>query len=85
MVANPPRSPLLIFDGDCSFCRYWVDFWKDLTGDAVEYAASQEVASRFPEISPESFRQSVQFVLPDGSVHGGAEAVFRSLAFTPRG
>ncbi len=85
MVASPPRSPLLIFDGDCSFCRYWVNFWKDQTGDAVEYAASQEVASRFPEISPESFRQSVQFVLPDGSVHGGAEAVFRSLAFAPRG
>jgi len=85
IVVNPPRSPLLIFDGDCSFCRYWVDFWRDQTGDAVEYAASQEVASRFPEISPESLRRSVQLVIPDGSVYGSADAVFRSLAFAPRG
>ncbi len=85
MVANPPRSPLLIFDGDCSFCRYWVDSWRDKTGDAVEYAASREVASRFPEIPLQSFGQSVQLVLPDGNVYGGAEAVFRTLAFAPRG
>jgi len=85
VVANPPPSPLLIFDGDCSFCRYWADAWKDRTGDAVEYAAAQHVAGQFPEIPTESLRQSVQLVVPDGHVYGGAEAVFRTLAFASRG
>ena len=42
--------PLLIYDGECSFCRFWVDDWKDLTGDRVAYAPFQEVADQFPEI-----------------------------------
>ncbi len=83
-VEAPPDKPLLIFDGDCGFCRRWIARWKTLTGDRVDYAPSQEAAPRFPEISEEEFRRSVQLVTPDGKVFDGAEAVFRSLAFAPR-
>lgn len=78
-VRNPPPKPLLIFDGNCHFCRRWIERWCELTLGAVEYAPSQEVAGRFPEISPEAFDRSVQFVETDGTVYSGAEAVFRSL------
>ena len=37
------------------------------------------------EIPEEDFRRSVQLVLPDGRVFRGAEAVFGSLSFAPRG
>ncbi len=50
----------------------------------MEYAPSQEAGARFPEISPEDFRRSVQLVLPDGTVFDGAEAVFVSLSFARR-
>ena len=50
----------------------------------MDYAPSQQVAARFPEIPKDEFRRSVQLVLPDGRVFDGAEAVFRSLAFAPR-
>ncbi len=83
-VGEPPEKPLLIFDGDCGFCKRWVERWKSLTGDRVDYAPSQEAGSRFPEISAEEFRHSVQLVLPDGRVFEGAEAVFVSLSFAPR-
>ncbi len=83
-VGEPPEKPLLLFDGDCGFCRRWVERWKSLTGDRVDYAPSQEAGSRFPEISAEEFRRSVQLVLPDGRVFEGAEAVFVSLSFAPR-
>jgi predicted DCC family thiol-disulfide oxidoreductase YuxK len=83
-VSTPPGRPLLIFDGDCGFCRRWIGRWKALTGEAVDYAESQQVAYRFPEIAQEAFARSVQLVLPDGEVFEGAEAVFRSLAFAPR-
>ena len=51
----------------------------------MDDAPSQEAGSRFPEIPPEDFRRSVQLVLPDGKVFSGAEAVFASLSFAPRG
>ncbi len=83
-VGEPPGRPLLLFDGDCGFCKRWVGRWKSLTGGRVDYASSQEAGPRFPEISAEEFRRSVQLVLPDGRVFEGAEAVFVSLSFAPR-
>ena len=83
-VAAPPARPLLIFDGDCAFCRFWIGRWKSLSGDRLDYAPYQEVGSRFPEISIEKFRRAVQLVLPSGEVFGGAEAVVRGLAEVPR-
>ena len=83
-VGAPPDKPLLLFDGECGFCKRWIERWKSLTGGRVDYATAQEAGSRFPEITREDFRRSVQLVLPDGSVFGGAEAVFVSLSFAPR-
>ncbi|HEX7252406.1 MAG TPA: lipase maturation factor family protein [Thermoanaerobaculia bacterium] len=83
-VASPPPRPLMIFDGDCGFCRRWIGRWKAATGGAVDYAESQQVGSRFPEIPEEAFARAVQLVLPDGEVLEGAEAVYRSLAEVPR-
>ena len=81
MPARSPR-PLLVFDGDCSFCRLWVGYWNKLTGDAVDYQPFQKVAPRFPEVPPEDFRRSVQFFLEDRR-YSGAEAVFHLLALVP--
>lgn len=81
--ARPPK-PLLIFDGDCHFCRRWIERWRDLTGGAVEYASFQEVASRFPEIPREAFERAIHFIERDGTVYRAAEAAFRSLG-TGRG
>jgi predicted DCC family thiol-disulfide oxidoreductase YuxK len=74
-VEHPPERPLAIFDGDCGFCRLWIARWRARTGPKVDYAPSQEVAARFPEISRERFAEAFQLVLPDGDALGGAEAV----------
>lgn len=80
-VAVPPAKPLLIFDGDCGFCRRWIERWQQKTADRVEYLPFQDerVAVQFPEIPREEFTQSVQLIEPDGAVYDGAEAVYRSL------
>ncbi len=78
-----PERPLVIFDGRCGFCRIWIEYWKQLTGEQVSYAASQEVGASFPEIPPERFSQSVQLRMPDGEVISGARAVFITLTFAP--
>jgi len=84
-VASPPARPWVIFDGDCGFCRFWVERWRSRLGKSAEFRPYQDEASRFPEIPVESFRRAVHLVLPDGSVYAGAEAVFRALALRPRG
>lgn len=76
-------KPILIYDGKCGFCRIWVDYWREITGGDLEYAASQDVAESYPRIPREEFAKSVQLVLPSGEVMSGARAVFESLAVNP--
>jgi predicted DCC family thiol-disulfide oxidoreductase YuxK len=81
-VARPPEKPLLIFDGDCTFCRRWIARWQQTVGDRVDCAPLQspEVAERFPELPRAQLEEAVHFIQPDGTVYRGAEAAFRSLA-----
>lgn len=76
----PPGRPLVVFDGDCGFCRRWIGRWRQITGDRVDYLPFQEVAGRFPTIPAEAFAAAVHLLLPDGAVHRGADAVVRLLA-----
>src|SRR2546427_12732897 len=82
-VAVPPDRPLVVFDGDCTFCRFWIARWKSVTGDRLEYAPYQETAARFPEIREEGFARAVQLVLPTGEGFSGAEAAVTPFAEGP--
>src|ERR1700691_3698935 len=73
-------QPLLIYDGDCGFCIYWVRYWQRLTGDRVTYAPYQQVAAQFPEIPRAAFQRAVQYVAPDGKIASGAEAALLTLS-----
>jgi len=75
--------PLLVYDGDCDFCRRWIARWRAITGERVEYAPYQKVAGRFPQIPIEDFKRSVQLILPGGEIFAGAHAVFRTFALAP--
>jgi predicted DCC family thiol-disulfide oxidoreductase YuxK len=75
--------PLLIYDGDCNFCRWWIVRWSHVTGGRVRYAPFQVASATHPQISATSFNASAQLVEVDGAVYQGAEAVFRALAHSP--
>ncbi len=84
-VAHPPTGrPLLLFDGDCGFCRLWVDRWRAAAGGRLDLATSQSAGAQFPEIPPADFAAAVQLVEPDGRVYAGAEAVLRARAAARR-
>lgn len=77
----PPDRPLLIYDGDCHFCRRW----KQATGERAGYCEFQQLGGRFPEIPRAAFAQAVQWIELDGRVLSGADAVLRLLDFAPQG
>ncbi len=78
--------PVLIFDGDCGFCRRCVERARRLTGASVEYLAQQDPScrARFPQIEAASLAESVHLVETDGRVTRGAEAMFRAVAVNER-
>jgi len=77
--AAGPR-PLLIYDGDCGFCRYWQRYWQKLTGERVDYRPYQEVAAQYPAVPVAEFQRAVQFITPDGRRASAAEASFLTLS-----
>ncbi len=70
----------MIYDGDCGFCLASVEWLRGMTGDRLEYRASQEAAADFPGVPAEAWRGSVQFIDVEGRRHDRAEAVFCGLA-----
>src|SRR5216117_2038631 len=78
-VANPPPKSLMIWDGECHFCKRWIERWREITAGAVDYVTYQEAAERYPEIPVEQFKRAVALIEPDGKIFFAAEAVYRSL------
>jgi hypothetical protein len=37
---------VLVFDGDCGFCRFWAAPWRHRTGDRVAYEPFQNATIR---------------------------------------
>jgi predicted DCC family thiol-disulfide oxidoreductase YuxK len=73
--------PTVLWDGDCGFCRLWVERWQLQTGDSVDFRTFQEAgADVAPGLSEAELEAAMHLVLPDGSVMRGADAVFATLA-----
>jgi lipase maturation factor 1 len=80
-VSNPPPKPLMIWDGECLFCKMWIERWREITAGKVDYATYQQAASQVPEIPLDQFKRAMVFIEPDGKTFFAAEAVYRSLQY----
>jgi lipase maturation factor 1 len=76
---TPDGRKILIFDGDCSFCKMWVEFWRALTGNSVEYVPYQTLTGLPAEVPLSDARSRVQ-LLSGGERYQGAAAVFQLLS-----
>ena len=74
-----PMKPRLVYDGDCAFCRYAVEYAASVTADTVEYRPYQEVMADYPDIAEAEFADSIQLFV-DGERRERADAAFRTLA-----
>lgn len=77
------EKPLLIFDGDCHFCRRWIERWREATGDKVDYRSSDEAAPDHPGIPRADYDLAVQWIGADGRRESAAAAVLSALAEGP--
>jgi len=79
-MSMPHTLPLLIYDGDCGFCRAWVERWRRNTGRRVRFLPFQSPGLlRAYGLPRKSAERAVQLLEPDGRRYSGAEAVFRLL------
>jgi len=78
---------MIIFDGDCGFCRYCVEYARAVTdveaGGGVRYEPYQRVAAQYPDIAVEEFKASIRLITP-AARYSGAAAAFHVLALAPR-
>src|SRR5262245_20674869 len=86
--APSEREPwVLVFDGDCGFCRYCVEYARAVTdveaSRSVRYEPYQDDAAQYPDISIDDFKASIRLITPQARYHG-AQAAFRVLALAHR-
>lgn len=74
------RTPALYWDGDCGFCRGWVERWRDATGDRVRYEPVQSAAPRIVAAAGGDPPQHIVLEQPDDSLLTGAHAALAALA-----
>jgi predicted DCC family thiol-disulfide oxidoreductase YuxK len=74
-----PRH-VVVYDGECSFCRAQVARVRRLDKrDAFEYAARQTpgLVDRFPALASGDFDSGMRLISPGGETFVGADAVHR--------
>ena len=75
----PIEKPILVYDGDCGFCKYSLVKWKRKVGDRINEAPFQTAQLKFKDIPESQFKKAVHLILTDGRVFQGAAAAFYSL------
>ena len=78
------NQPMMVYDGQCAFCRRMISRWRRTTGLRVRYRSYQKVAAQFPEVSLTQFENAVFLFEPQGEFYSGADAVVRCLAYAPQ-
>jgi len=77
----------VIYDGECAFCRRSVERIRRLDRrDRFEYVPSQspDLLARFPQLARHDLNSGMRVVLPGGTAHAGADAVYQIARRLPR-
>ena len=74
-AALPTDRPLVVWDGDCVFCRRWMKRYSSLAGNRLDFAPLQDAAQHFQHIHRSQFERAIHLIMPDGQHTSGAEAM----------
>ncbi|TJZ97045.1 thiol-disulfide oxidoreductase DCC family protein [Actinacidiphila oryziradicis] len=85
MSPQPGRSPVLVYDGDCSFCTTSVRFAERRIRPHCNVVAWQFADLGSLGITQQRAEYEVLWVTPTGTVHGGSQAIAKLLLNAGRG
>lgn len=85
-MSTTNKQAVLVFDGDCGICAWWVRYWQRLTGGKVRYGSYQQIGGEYPEIAEKDFAGAIHLMdVPGGSKpRSGAYAAFTILSMGRR-
>ena len=71
--------PVLVFDGECGFCRRLASKWYEKTREKINFVPNSELSDEFGRYSTEEFTKEIKLIYPEGRVYGGATAAFKVI------
>lgn len=80
--------PVLLYDGNCAFCRRWIERirrWDRRNQIELLPAAERHSHPGLPALSDAELDAAMHLVLPDGRVYSGGRAVPHLLRRLPGG
>ena len=83
MIERKQELPVLLYDGECGYCRRWAERGRRWLAGRVDFRPGQDMAADYPELSAEELALSIHLVGADGAIEKGAAAAFRALAYRP--
>jgi len=72
------RKDVVLYDGQCNFCRSQINILRRLDGrNRFEFVSlhDPQVATSYPSLTFEQLMEQMWIVTPEGAQHGGAYAV----------
>jgi len=78
MSTDPKEKDVVLFDGQCNFCRSQIGILRRLDGGhRLEFVSlhDPEVAKQFPDLTLEQMMEQMWIATSNGQRHGGAYAV----------
>jgi len=74
----PNQKPVLVWDGECGFCKYWVTRWKKISNGAIDFEPYQIASEQFQDIPVAAFKKASRLITTSGSVHSGPDSAYMS-------
>lgn len=75
----PPTHPILVWDGECKFCKWWKTRWEIKTKNKLQFTTYQEVGGQFHDIPLKEFKKASRLIDSDGNIYSGPDSAYRSL------
>lgn len=74
----------MIWDGDCSFCKYWITYFQKDISQSILFSTYQEVAGNYPDIPLKEFQKASRFIETDGTIFSGPDSAYRCLYYSKK-
>ena len=79
-----PSKPLMIWDGECNFCRMCAERFSSYKEKKVDLLPYQKLHEKYPHAPKKDYTSSVVLFMPTGVVYHAAAAIYRFFAEYPR-